>query len=65
MTIDELSNHVSEGITEPHKRAANRAFIERVHASLKDGGMWGWPDGQEIYRKVGDGFELSVKYADA
>ena len=64
MTITELNDHVSEGITDSDKRAMNFAFLKRIHGNLKEGGMWGWPDGQEIYRKAGDGFELEVKYAD-
>ncbi len=67
ITIRELSDHVSDfgGVTKASQRQANHVFITGIHASLKEGGMWGWPDGQEIYCKVGDGFELSAKYADA
>jgi hypothetical protein len=57
MTIKELTERINEGIDAPYQRNANRAFIERIHAQLKDGGVWGWPAGGEIYRKAGEGFE--------
>ena len=64
MTINELSDRINDGITDPNQRAANDNFIKRIHAQLKEGGIWGWPDAQETYRKVGNGFESEEKYAN-
>ena len=56
MTVNELSNHINEDITEPREREANDDFIRNIHAQLRDGGVWVWPDAMEVYRKDGDGF---------
>jgi len=60
ITIDELADHINDSgeVTDTFKQTANRKFIAEVHAVLKEGGIWGWPDACETYRKKGDGFEL-------
>jgi hypothetical protein len=60
ITIDELTGHINDfgGVTDISEQAANRVFIENVHGILKEGGLWGWPDGDKTYRKTGEGFEL-------
>jgi len=60
ITIDELADHINDfgGVTDAFEQTANRKFIAEVHHVLKEGGMWGWPDGGKIYQKKGDGFEL-------
>lgn len=63
ITIDELADHINDfgEVIDISEQAANRIFVERLHGTLKEGGVWGWPDAEEIYRKKGEGFELVDK----
>ena len=63
ITIDELTDDINDfgEVTDISEQAANRKFIEGVHGVLKEGGIWGWPDADKVYRKKGEGFELVVE----
>lgn len=60
ITIDELTDCINDfgEVTDSSEQAANRIFIAGVHGVLKEGGVWGWPAADKIYRKKGEGFEL-------
>lgn len=62
ITIDELTDHINDfgEVTDISEQAANRIFVEGLHGILKEGGTWGWPAAEKIYRKKGEGFELVV-----
>ena len=55
MSHEELNDIVSDGLPSWQARY-NETFIRSVHASLKDGGVWGWPAGQRAFQRRGDGW---------
>lgn len=58
-TIQELADRINEfgHVTDKDEQAANTKFVEMLHGNLKEGGVWGWPAGTEVYKKVGAGWE--------
>jgi hypothetical protein len=60
MTIEAVAETFSEGIPEWQKQA-NLNWLRMVHATLKDGGVWGSPALGTVYTKRGDGFILKEK----
>ena len=55
LTVAEVGEILSEGL--PLELAViNTAWLMQIHAMLKDGGIWGWPDGDRVFQKNGDGF---------
>lgn len=55
MTIEEVAETFSEELPEWQKQA-NLDWLRKVHASLKDGGVWVSPELGTIYTKQGNGF---------
>ena len=55
MTIEETAETFSGGLPEWQKQA-NLDWLRGIHATLKDGGVWGSPELGTIYMKRGDGF---------
>lgn len=57
MTLDETADFISFGL--PYwQREANRNFLESIWVTLKVGGIWGYPNTLQIFKKTEEGFEL-------
>jgi hypothetical protein len=39
-----------------HQRLVNRNWLKKVHACLKEGGMWMYPNEGLVFIKKGNGF---------
>lgn len=55
MSIEATAETFSEGIPEWQKQA-NISWLRGIHATLKDGGVWGSPALGTVFTKRGDGF---------
>lgn len=60
MSNAELGEIINEfgHVTDPFQQRANVAFISHLHGTIKEGGVWGWPEAGRVYKKVGEGWEL-------
>ncbi len=60
ITVAELGTIINDfgHVTDEAERAANVAFIRILHSTVKEGGVWGWPEAGRVYKKVGEGWEL-------
>lgn len=58
-TIQELAERINENgnVTKSSEKLANLVFVQGLHATLKEGGVWGFPAAMEVYKKVGAGWE--------
>ena len=57
MTLDETADYISDGLP-AYQRSANLEWLQKVHATLKDGGIWAYPRAQMLFTKTEDGFEV-------
>lgn len=62
MTIEETVETFSEGLPEWQKQV-NLDWLRKLHASLKDGGVWVSPELGTIYIKRDNGFVLLMASA--
>ena len=51
LTLDEMADVFSEGIPR-WQREANYAWVERMHTTLKEGGILGVPNTQQFFQKT-------------
>lgn len=63
LSIEEVVDSFSKTLPS-WQRQANLQFLERTHASLKDGGIWMSPNLGTIYKRAGDGFELVMSMGE-
>jgi len=57
MTLEETADFISQDLPK-YQRDLNLEFLEQVHQTLKDDGVWAYPMAGMVFKKTEGGFEL-------
>lgn len=61
LTIEQLADHISKGLP-GEQSEMNLMFLYQVHGLLKEGAVWIWPKGGEMWKKEGAGFRKVTRH---
>ena len=61
MTLNETADYISNGLPD-WQRNANLNFLEHVHRSLKDDGVWVYKATGKVFVRTDDGFEIQLDH---
>jgi hypothetical protein len=59
MTLDEVADRISQGLPD-WQRDANLEWLREIHATLKTGGTWMYPNEGSIWEKTEEGFDCKA-----